>query len=110
VVGSRGRSWPHMTGYAPAARTREMGRDAHGWCLGRPASASRMPHRVTRSSDSTIIRPDIFDSPKRRSRKMIGVSITRDPWRTRRRTSSVRKPKPSAVVVSGAIARRAAAR
>ena len=49
------------------------------------------PHRVTSSIDSTTIRPDIFDRPYRRSVNTIGVSITRQPWRTSRRTSSVRK-------------------
>jgi len=46
---------------------------------------------VTSNIDSTMIRPDIFDEPWRRSRNTIGVSITRKPRPTNRRTSSVRK-------------------
>ncbi len=54
------------------------------------ASASRRPQRVTSTIDSSTMRPDIFDCPRRRSANTIGVSITRYPPRTRRRTSSVR--------------------
>ena len=50
--------------------------------VGPPAgrrSAVTNPHRVTSSIDSTTIRPDIFDVPKRRSVNTIGVSMTRRP-------------------------------
>ena len=51
---------------------------------------SPMPQRVTSSIDSTMIRPDILDFPRVRSRKIIGVSTTLAPSRVIRRTSSVR--------------------
>ena len=52
---------------------------------------SPIPHRVTSSIDSTTMRPDIFDVPHRRSVNVIGDSVTVQPRRTSRRTSSVKK-------------------
>ena len=57
----------------------------------RSRRVSAIPHLVTSSIDSTMIRPDIFDLPWARSRNTIGVSTIRYPCRVKRRTSSVRK-------------------
>ena len=40
---------------------------------------SRMPHQVTRTSASTTMRIDIFDRPRVRSRKAIGISTILQP-------------------------------
>ena len=79
----RGRPAPALVGHRAAAQARRP----HV----RPVTMSRTPQRVTSSIDSATIRPDIFDVPSRRSGNTIGVSITRWPVRTSRRTSSVRK-------------------
>ena len=52
---------------------------------------SRIPQRVTSSIDSTTMRAGHLRLPERRSANTMGVSITRKPPRTSRRTSSVRK-------------------
>jgi hypothetical protein len=65
---------------------------------------------VTSNIDSAMIRPDIFEVPRSRSRKTMGTSLIVNPAPDSRRTSSVKKAYPSAVVEAGSIEERAAAR
>ena len=80
-----------VAGAASSELPGACGERAH--CQLRPVSRlnrSPKPQRVTSSIDSMMIRPDIFDLPRVRSRKIIGVSTTLAPSRVIRRTSSVR--------------------